>query len=134
MDRFAGFGRWGKPGRELPVPANHGRRSFDVTEEISVAEPSRRDDRKAAPTPGEPQDEAGTLDPQEAAYRALHGERDALERALMRAQQRQQFGDDADAEAARRSEAELLKDLDRVMTLIRAAEIRRSQPRARRWQ
>ncbi|WP_342149763.1 hypothetical protein [Methylorubrum sp. SB2] len=75
-----------------------------------------------------------TLDPQEAAYRALHGEREALEQALTLAQQRQRFGDDADSEAARESEAELLKDLDRVMTLIRAAEIRRSQPKARRWQ
>lgn len=99
-----------------------------------MAEPSRRDDREAGPTPGEPQDEVETLDPQEAAYRALHGEREALEQALTLAQQRQRFGEDGDAEAARLGEAELLKDLDRVMTLIRAAEIRRNQPRARRWQ
>ncbi|KQT57286.1 hypothetical protein ASG52_03580 [Methylobacterium sp. Leaf456] len=75
-----------------------------------------------------------TLDPQETAYRALHGEREALEQALTLAQQRQRFGDDDDSEAARHSETALLKDLDRVMTLIRAAEIRRSQPKARRWQ
>lgn len=105
-------------------------------ENISVAEPSRGNDRKAEPKPTDSRGEETVvaIDPVEAAYRALHAERDALERALTLAQQRQQFGDDADAEAGRLGEAELLKDLDRVMTLIRAAEIRRSQPKARRWQ
>lgn len=101
-----------------------------------MAESSRGNDRSAdpaGPTSKDSQPETA-VDPQEAAYRALHGERDALERALTLAQQRQQFGGGADAEAARTREAELLKDLDRVLTLIRAAEIRRSQPKARRWQ
>ncbi len=99
-----------------------------------MAQPSRRDDRTTGPEPGEPQADVETTDPQEAAYLALHGEREALEQALTLAQQRQRFGDDGDVEAARLNEAELLKDLDRVMTLIRAAEIRRNQPKARRWQ
>lgn len=101
-----------------------------------MAEPSRRDDRPAGPRQAESRadDAVETLDPQEAAYRALHGEREALEQALTLAQQTQRFGGDGDVEAARLSEAELLKDLDRVMTLIRAAEIRRNQPKARRWQ
>ncbi|MFG5120992.1 hypothetical protein [Methylorubrum sp. POS3] len=101
-----------------------------------MAEPSRRNDRPGDPTPGDPQTEDTTeaLDPQEAVYRALHSERDALERALTLAQQTQRFGEADDVEVARHNEAALLKDLDRVMTLIRAAEIRRSQPLARRWQ
>lgn len=75
------------------------------------------------------------IDPQEAAYRALHAERAALEEALTLLQQRQRFGHDAgEIEAARLDEATLLKDLDRVLTMIRAAEIRRRQPQARRWQ
>ncbi|MEH3119108.1 MAG: hypothetical protein PGN25_16345 [Methylorubrum populi] len=74
-------------------------------------------------------------DPQEAAYRALHAERAALEEELALLQQRQRFGHDAgDIEAARLTEAALLKDLDRILTMIRAAEIRRRQPQARRWQ
>lgn len=106
-------------------------------EEVIVAEPSRRNDEPAERRPNEPQgeDALATHDPQEAAYRALHGEREALEQALTLAQQRQRFGEDGeDVEAARLNEAELLKDLDRVLTLIRAAEIRRNQPKARRWQ
>ncbi|WP_232628641.1 hypothetical protein [Methylobacterium sp. Leaf118] len=74
-------------------------------------------------------------DPQEIAYRALHDERAALEQELTLAQQRQRFDPDARAaEEAQATEATLLKDLDRILTLIRAAEIRRSQPQARRWQ
>ncbi|GAB6843802.1 hypothetical protein HNR00_002444 [Methylorubrum rhodinum] len=104
-----------------------------------MAEPSRRTDRSAEaadPKANDPQsgDAVEVLDPQEAAYRALHGERDALERALALVQHRQRFGDDDDVEAARASEMELLRDLDRILTMIRAAEIRRSQPQARRWQ
>lgn len=101
-----------------------------------MAEPSRRTDRHSDPTPGESkaEDPIETLDPQETIYRALHSERDALERALTLAQQTQRFGDAENVEAARLDEATLLKDLDRVLTLIRAAEVRRSQPQARRWQ
>jgi hypothetical protein len=101
-----------------------------------VAEASRGGDRATDAASNDPQGGGAVeaLDPQEAAYRALHAERDALERALTLAQQRQQFGDAADAVAARAGEAQLLKDLDRVLTLIRAAEIRRNQPKARRWQ
>ncbi|SFL49839.1 hypothetical protein [Methylorubrum salsuginis] len=101
-----------------------------------MAEPSRGNDRRSDPTPNDPQggETVEAVDPQEAAYRALHAERDALERALTLAQQQQQFGGEADAEAARDREGQLLKDLDRVLTLIRAAEIRRNQPKARRWQ
>ncbi|MBD8907747.1 hypothetical protein [Methylorubrum zatmanii] len=76
-----------------------------------------------------------TADPQEAAYKALHAERAALEEELTLLQQRQRFGqDEEEIEAARVTEAALLKDLDRVLTMIRAAEIRRQQPQARRWQ
>ncbi|HEV2544436.1 MAG TPA: hypothetical protein VGU70_16905 [Methylobacterium sp.] len=74
-------------------------------------------------------------DPQEAAYLALHAERAALEEELTRQQQLQRFGsDEHDIASARATESSLLKDLDRVLTLIRAAEIRRQQPIARRWQ
>jgi len=63
----------------------------------------------------------------------LHGEREALERRLVLAQQRQQFGTDVDDVAqAGHDEREALLDLDRVLTRIRAAEYRR-QPGARRW-
>ena len=77
-----------------------------------------------------------TIDPQEAAYRALHAERTLLERELTLAQQQQRYGADAGAiELARTREASLLKDLDRVLTLIRAAEVKRKPgPGARRWQ
>lgn len=72
-------------------------------------------------------------DPQESAFLTLHSEREMLERALTLAQQHQRFGANAEAiEAARLRESSLLKDLDRVMTLIRAAEYRR-RPGARRW-
>jgi hypothetical protein len=76
---------------------------------------------------------AEPLDAQDAAFLALHGEREGLERELTLAQQQQRFGtEDAEIEQAHQREASLLRDLDRVMTLIRAAEYRR-QPGARRW-
>ncbi|MCJ2057922.1 hypothetical protein MKL09_15310 [Methylobacterium sp. J-048] len=69
----------------------------------------------------------------DAAWLALHADREAVERALTLAQARQRFGTDADAIAqARVEEAELLVDLDRILTLIRAAEYRR-RPGSRRW-
>jgi len=74
-------------------------------------------------------------DPQGAAYLALHAERAALEEELTLQQQRQRFGsDDREIASARATESSLLKDLDRVLTMIRAAEVRRQQPKARRWQ
>ncbi|MDV2983526.1 UNVERIFIED_CONTAM: hypothetical protein Q9R58_04310 [Methylobacteriaceae bacterium AG10] len=76
-----------------------------------------------------------SADPQEAAYLALHAERAALEEELTRQQQRQRFGiNEQEIASARATESSLLKDLDRVLTMIRAAEIRRQQPIARRWQ
>lgn len=67
------------------------------------------------------------------AWLALHAEREGLERALALAQARQKFSSDPEASAAARlEEAELLVNLDRVLTLIRAAEYRR-RPGARRW-
>ena len=90
-----------------------------------MADQPPHDDGAAAPT-----------DSQEAAFQALHAERGLLERALTLAQQQQQFGaNPAEIEGARLREEALLKDLDRVMTLIRAAEVRRkSGAAARRWQ
>jgi len=75
-------------------------------------------------------------DPQELAFRALHAEREMLERALTLAQQQQSFGTQVgEIDRARAREATLLRDLDRVLTLIRAAEVRRGAgPAARRWQ
>ena len=74
--------------------------------------------------------------PPDAAYEALHAERAQLERELTLAQQLQRFGANAqEIEQARLREGLLLKDLDRVLTLIRAAEVRRKPgPGARRWQ
>jgi hypothetical protein len=64
---------------------------------------------------------------------ALHAEREEVERALTLAQARQKFSSDPNTAAeARREEAALLVSLDRVLTLIRAAEYRR-RPGARRW-
>ena len=64
---------------------------------------------------------------------ALHAEREALERALTLAQARQKFSTDPGTAAqARVEESELLVNLDRVLTLIRAAEYRR-RPGSRRW-
>ncbi len=79
---------------------------------------------------GESADSATETDPN---WLALHAEREAVERALTLAQARQKFSRDPDAAAAaRREEADLLVNLDRVLTLIRAAEYRR-RPGARRW-
>lgn len=73
------------------------------------------------------------VDAQEAAFMALHAEREMLERELVLAQQHQRFGEGPDeVERARQREESLLKDLDRVMTLIRAAEYKR-RPGAKRW-
>ena len=77
-------------------------------------------------------EEVERADP-DAAWLALHDERESLERALSLAQARQRFGTDAAAIAqARTDEADLLASLDRVLTMIRAAEYRR-RPGARRW-
>ncbi len=96
--------------------------------------PLRRDDQTTADA--STAHEGDLLDPQEAAYRALHGERERLERDLVLAQQHQQFSSDDEAiVAARQREVSLLQALDRVMTQIRAAEIRRKPGSpARRWQ
>jgi multidrug resistance efflux pump len=86
-----------------------------------------------AESPPSTTDGAQRLDPQEVAFLALHSERELIERELTLAQQQQRFGtSDAEIEQARSREDSLLKDLDRVMTLIRAAEYKR-QPGARRW-
>lgn len=86
-----------------------------------------------AEKPPTPSADGRSLDPQEAAFLALHAERELLERELTLVQQQQRFGAEAAAiEAAQRREESLLKDLDRVLTLIRAAEYRR-RPGARRW-
>ncbi len=80
----------------------------------------------------------GTLLPDQAAdadgaVLALHEEREALERALALAQARQRFSPDPnEAARARDEETALLASLDRVMTMIRAAEYKRG-PGARRW-
>jgi hypothetical protein len=79
---------------------------------------------------GESPDSPTEIDPN---WLALHAEREALERALTLAQAHQKFSSNPDAAAAaRREEADLLVNLDRVLTLIRAAEYRR-KPGARRW-
>lgn len=72
-------------------------------------------------------------DDPDAAWRGLHEEREALERALALVQTRRRVARDAaEAGEAEREEAELLLSLDRVLTRIRAAEYGR-QPGARRW-
>lgn len=72
-------------------------------------------------------------DDPDAAWRALHAEREALERALALAQTRRKVArDEVEAGEAEREEANLLLSLDRVLTRIRAAEYGR-QPGARRW-
>ncbi|MGH1589402.1 hypothetical protein [Methylobacterium sp. P5_C11] len=79
---------------------------------------------------GEEVDTATDADP---AWLALHAEREAVERALTLAQARQKFSSDPEVAAtAQIEEAKLLAALDRVLTLIRAAEYRR-RPGARRW-
>jgi hypothetical protein len=76
---------------------------------------------------------AGADNPDEVSFRALHAEREELERSLALAQARQRFiGDAVEVEKARDAEASLLRHLDRVLTLIRAAEYKR-RPGARRW-
>ena len=67
------------------------------------------------------------------AFLALHEERERLERALALVQVRQRFSPDPEEAAlARTEETALLASLDRVMTMIRAAEYKRG-PGARRW-
>lgn len=69
----------------------------------------------------------------DAAFHALHAEREDLERQLTMTQHRQKFGrDSAEIEQAGMDERTLLMSLDRVMTQIRAAEYRR-RPGSRRW-
>lgn len=98
----------------------------DPKEAVGVTEPHPSPEEERLLNPA---------DPQEAAYLALHAERAALEEELTLQQQRQRFGnDEREVASARATEASLLKDLDRVLTLIRAAEVRRQQPKARRWQ
>lgn len=70
---------------------------------------------------------------EDGAFLALHDERESLERALALVVQRQRFSSDPeDAARACEEEAALLASLDRVMTMIRAAEYKRG-PGARRW-
>jgi hypothetical protein len=98
----------------------------EFEETVGVTEPYSTREKEARLDPA---------DPQEAAYLALHAERAALEEELTRQQQRQRFGsNEQEIASARATESSLLKDLDRVLTMIRAAEIRRQQPIARRWQ
>ncbi|MGV7029952.1 hypothetical protein [Methylobacterium symbioticum] len=67
------------------------------------------------------------------AFLALHAERETVERALSLAHARQRFSQNPDeAERAKAEEADLLAQLDRIMTRIRAAEYKR-RPGARRW-
>nr|WP_282103797.1 hypothetical protein [Methylobacterium sp. 37f] len=63
----------------------------------------------------------------------MHGQREELERQLALVQLKRQFGPGQDAiDQATADEQSLLVSLDRVMTLIRAAEYKRL-PNARRW-
>nr|WP_204262900.1 hypothetical protein [Methylobacterium sp. BTF04] len=63
----------------------------------------------------------------------MHAQREDIERQLALAQQRQQYGTDAgEISQAGTDERTLLLTLDRVLTMIRAAEYQR-QPGARRW-
>lgn len=71
--------------------------------------------------------------PQEDAFQALHAERQALERDLVLAQQRQRYGkDQVDIAQAGEDERTLLARLDHILTQLRAAEYNR-RPGARRW-
>ncbi|RVU14497.1 hypothetical protein EOE48_23185 [Methylobacterium oryzihabitans] len=64
---------------------------------------------------------------------ALHAERETLERRLALArQQRLYLTDEGATRAAQDDERALLRDLDRVMTRIRAAEVQ-SRPGSRKW-
>ena len=71
--------------------------------------------------------------PNDDAFLALHAEREAVERDLVLAQQRQRYGQVA-AEIAQAGDDEkaLLGRLDRILTQLRAAEYRR-RPGAKRW-
>ncbi|MEA1831991.1 hypothetical protein U8607_07820 [Methylobacterium durans] len=72
-------------------------------------------------------------DPTEAAYLELHRRREALERSLALVQIRLRCAvDAADAARIKAEEASQLRDLDQVLTMIRAAEYKR-RPGARRW-
>ena len=74
-----------------------------------------------------------TIDADEAAFLDLHGQREELERQLALVQLKRQFGPgQASIDQATADEQSLLVSLDRVMTLIRAAEYKRL-PNARRW-
>ncbi|MCJ2036986.1 hypothetical protein [Methylobacterium sp. J-068] len=76
---------------------------------------------------------SSTTQDADAAFLDLHAQREALERQLSLAQLRQQFGTGQDEVARATSEEQsLLLSLDRVLTLIRAAEYKR-QPNSRRW-
>ncbi|MDR7040090.1 hypothetical protein J2X36_004870 [Methylobacterium sp. BE186] len=75
----------------------------------------------------------GRTDPGEAAFLDLHRRREALERNLALVQVRLRCAPDAaEANRAKADEGGLLRDLDQVLTLIRAAEYRR-RPGARQW-
>ncbi|GEP06101.1 hypothetical protein [Methylobacterium oxalidis] len=89
------------------------------------------DNGLSAPPAG--QADRNPADPGDAAYLELHQRREALERSLALVQVRLRCAPDA-AERARvqAEEEDLLRELDRVLTQIRAAEYRR-RPGARRW-
>ncbi|MBX9932067.1 MAG: hypothetical protein K2Y56_11090 [Methylobacterium sp.] len=71
--------------------------------------------------------------PEDAAFLALHAERQAVERDLVLVRQRRLYGQDSeDVAKAERDEPALLTRLDRILTQLRAAEYKR-QPGARRW-
>ncbi|MGY2046781.1 hypothetical protein [Methylobacterium sp. JK268] len=72
-------------------------------------------------------------DSQRAALLALHAEREALERRLALARQQRLYRSEPEAiAAAETEERDLLVQLDRLLTRIRAAEYRR-QPGGRSW-
>ncbi|ACA20942.1 conserved hypothetical protein [Methylobacterium sp. 4-46] len=72
-------------------------------------------------------------DSERAALLALHAEREGLERRLALARQQRLYLSDPEAiAAAEAEERDLLVDLDRLLTRIRAAEYRR-RPGGRPW-
>ncbi|MBE7201153.1 MAG: hypothetical protein INR70_25590 [Parafilimonas terrae] len=72
-------------------------------------------------------------DTPDAAWLALHEEREALDHALALAKARRRFAATPEESVeAEREEAALLLTLDRLLTRIRAEEYRR-KPGARRW-
>ncbi|MGU3536604.1 hypothetical protein [Methylobacterium sp. A54F] len=111
-----GMARFGGLARFMPFrPPARGRMKVRTVQHDTVAPPASADN------------------PDEASFRALHAEREELERSLALAQARQRFiHDAAEVEKARDAEVALLRDLDRVLTQIRAAEYKR-RPGARRW-